>query len=177
MLTNGTNWFWCRCSIDEKPKFYLICVVYSWLYYWFYIVMCRSYLADHVNLFFMWMVGYHFRWLHMLVSTLRWRRNGHGVMSNHQPHHCLLNHLFGCRSKKTSKLCVTGLCAGNSPGTAEFPPQMASNAENVSIWWRHHELRDVPGVSSIVCERLISIFISKVCKITQVIMKEACCSY
>ena len=21
----------------------------------------------------------------------------------------------------------------------EFPPQMASNMENVSIWWRHHE--------------------------------------
>ena len=33
---------------------------------------------------------------------------------------------------------VTGLCAGNSPGTGEFPGQMASNAENVSIWWRHH---------------------------------------
>ena len=29
------------------------------------------------------------------------------------------------------------LC-GNSPGTGEFPAQMASNAENVSIWWRHH---------------------------------------
>ena len=28
--------------------------------------------------------------------------------------------------------------AGNSPGTAEFPAQRASNAENVSIWWRHH---------------------------------------
>ena len=28
----------------------------------------------------------------------------------------------------------------NSPGTGEFPAQMASNAENVSIWWRHHEL-------------------------------------
>ena len=27
---------------------------------------------------------------------------------------------------------------GNSPGTGEFPAQMASNAENVSIWWRHH---------------------------------------
>ena len=40
--------------------------------------------------------------------------------------------------KKTSKLRVTGLCAGNSPGTGEFPAQMASNAENVSIWWRHH---------------------------------------
>ena len=42
------------------------------------------------------------------------------------------------RSKKTSKSRVTGLCAGNSPGTGEFPAQMASNAENVSIWWRHH---------------------------------------
>ena len=28
--------------------------------------------------------------------------------------------------------------AGNSPETGEFPAQMASNAENVSIWWRHH---------------------------------------
>ena len=26
---------------------------------------------------------------------------------------------------------------GNSPGTGEVPAQMASNAENVSIWWRH----------------------------------------
>ena len=25
-----------------------------------------------------------------------------------------------------------------STGTDEFPAQMASNAENVSIWWRHH---------------------------------------
>ena len=30
------------------------------------------------------------------------------------------------------------LC-GNSPWTGEFPAQMASNAENVSIWWRHHD--------------------------------------
>ena len=26
------------------------------------------------------------------------------------------------------------------PVTGEFPAQMASNAENVSIWWRHHVL-------------------------------------
>ena len=71
--------------------------------------------------------------------TLRWRRNGHGGVSNHQPHHCLLNRLFGCSSKKTSKLRVTGLCVGNSPWTGEFPAQMANNAENVSIWWRHHD--------------------------------------
>ena len=37
------------------------------------------------------------------------------------------------RSKKTSKLHVTGLCAGNSLDVGEFPAQMASNAENVSI--------------------------------------------
>ena len=31
-----------------------------------------------------------------------------------------------------------GICEGNSPVTGEFPTQRASNAENVSIWWRHH---------------------------------------
>ena len=40
--------------------------------------------------------------------------------------------------KKKSKLRVTGLCVGDSMVTGEFPAQMASNAENASIWWRHH---------------------------------------
>ena len=70
-------------------------------------------------------------------ASLHWRHNEHEGVSNHQPHGCLLNRLSGCRSKKTSKLRVTGLCAGNSPETGEFPAQIASNAENVSIWWRH----------------------------------------
>ena len=70
--------------------------------------------------------------------TLQWRHNGCDGIPNHQPHHCLLNHLFRHRSKKTSKLRVTGLFAGNSPVTCEFPAQMASNAEDVSIWWHHH---------------------------------------
>ena len=69
---------------------------------------------------------------------LQWRHNGRNGVLNHQPHNHLLNHLFRPRSKKTSKLRVTGLCARNSPGTGEFPAQMASNAENVSIWWHHH---------------------------------------
>ena len=71
--------------------------------------------------------------------TLQWRHNGHGSVSNHQPYDCLLNRLFRHRSKKTSKLRVTGLCVGNSPVPGEFPAQMSSNAENVSISWRHHE--------------------------------------
>ena len=68
--------------------------------------------------------------------SLLWRHNGHDGVSNRQPHDSLLNRLLRRRSKKTSKLRVTG-CVGNSPGTGEFPAQMASNAENVSIWWRH----------------------------------------
>ena len=43
------------------------------------------------------------------------------------------------RSKKTSKLRVTGLCEGKSPMTGEPPLPMASYADSVSIWWRHHD--------------------------------------
>ena len=49
------------------------------------------------------------------ARPLRWHHNDHDGVSNHQPHHCLLNRLFGHRSKKTSKPRVTGFCAGNSP--------------------------------------------------------------
>ena len=64
------------------------------------------------------------------LPPLQWRHHGHDGASNHQPRHCLLIRLFRQRSKKTSKLRVTGLCAGNSPVTDEFPAQKASNAEN-----------------------------------------------
>ena len=68
--------------------------------------------------------------------------NGRDGVSNHQSHHCLFNCLFiERRSKETLKLRVTGLCAGNSPVTGEFSAQMANNAEDVSIWWRHHARR------------------------------------
>ena len=53
--------------------------------------------------------------------SLHWRHNDHDGASNHQPHGCLLNRLFGRISKKTSKLRVTCLCAGNSPGPVNSP--------------------------------------------------------
>ena len=100
------------------------------------------------------------RWLRMVCVdiralwspgvSLRWRHNGRDSVFNHQPHNCLLNRLFRRRSKKTSKLRVTGLCVGNSPGTGEFPAQMASNAENVSIWWRHHVCNSSCGWSPLI---------------------------
>ena len=86
--------------------------------------------------------------LHFADIVLLWRHNGRDSVLNHQPRDCLLNRLFRRRSKKTSKLRVTGLCAGNSPGTGEFPAQMASNAENVPIWWRHHGTRPCLNIVS-----------------------------
>ena len=71
-------------------------------------------------------------------QSLQWRHNGRDGVLNHQPPDCLLNRVFKRRSKKKPKLRVIGLCVGNSPVTCEFLAQMASNAENVSIWWRHH---------------------------------------
>ena len=48
--------------------------------------------------------------------TLQWHHNGRDGVSNHQPHHCLLNRLFRRRSKKASKLRYTGLCMGEFTG-------------------------------------------------------------
>ena len=58
----------------------------------------------------------------------------------------------GCRRYDVTQIRVTikrltgGLppvCAmkySGAPVTGEFPAQRASNAETVSIWWRHHAL-------------------------------------
>ena len=84
--------------------------------------------------------GHNFCYLSR-IQTLQWRHNGRDSVSNHHPNDCFLNRLFRLRSKDISKLRVTGLCAGNSPEAGEFPAQTASNAENVSIWWRHHDFK------------------------------------
>ena len=86
-------------------------------------------------------------WLAQRLS-LQWRHNERDSVSAHQPLDYFPNRLFRPRSKKTSKLRVTGFCAGNSPVTGEFPTQRASNAENVSIWWRHHVLSLVMWVTN-----------------------------
>ena len=79
----------------------------------------------------------------LLLLPLRWRRNGRDGVSNHQPHDCLLNHLFRRRTKETWKLRVTGPWAKNSSVNGEFPAQRASKAENVSVWWRYHDTTDL----------------------------------
>ena len=78
------------------------------------------------------------------TNSLHWRHNERDRVSNHQPHDCLFNRLFGHRSKKTSKLPVTDLCEGNSPVTGEFSAQRVSNAEmfpfdDVIMWCKFWE--------------------------------------
>ena len=53
------------------------------------------------------------------MATIQWRHNENDSVSNHQPHDCLFNCQFRRRWKKTSKLCVTGLCEMNSPVTGD----------------------------------------------------------
>ena len=55
------------------------------------------------------------------MKSLQWRHNGRDSVSKHQPHGCLLNRLFRCRSKKTSKLRVTGVCGGIHRGPVNSP--------------------------------------------------------
>ena len=95
-------------------------------------------------------------------TSLHWRHNDHDGVSNHQPHGCLLNRLFGRRSKKTSKLRVTGLCTGISPGPMNSPHKwpVTGNAENVSIGWRHHL---VPYPTTHHSERKCAHFCSEWC--------------
>ena len=75
-----------------------------------------------------------------LQTPLQWRHNECNGISNHRRFDCLLSRFFRCRSKKTSKLCITGLCDGNPPVASGFPSQRASNAINVSIRWCHHDM-------------------------------------
>ena len=89
-------------------------------------------------MFFQTILSDGFSWNALAWFSLQCRHNGRDGVSNHRPRHCLLNCILRRRSKKTSKIRVTGSCAGNSPVTGEFPAQIANNAENVSIWWRHH---------------------------------------
>ena len=69
----------------------------------------------------------------------RWRHYECDGVSNHRRLDCLRDcFFFRRRTKKTSKLRVTGLCEGTPPVTGGFPSQRPGNEENGSIWWRHH---------------------------------------
>ena len=106
---------------------------------WKYINQVR---IHYSHIFFRFLLNRYFglvdtRAVHGVI-ILQLRHNEREGVSYHRRLDCLRNRLFRRRSKKTSKLRVTGLCEGNPPVTGGFPSQRAGNAENVSIWSRHH---------------------------------------
>ena len=84
---------------------------------------------------------------------LQWRHNERDSVSNQQPRDCSLKRLFMRKSKKISKFRVTGLYEGNSPMVGEFPAKRASNAKNVSIWWRYHGIDSMVFITGLVHPR------------------------
>ena len=91
---------------------------YDTLIEWFSTVCGLSFnMAHRKGMCYLWLI---YRGPFGTIS-LHWRHNGRDCVSNHQPHDCLLSRLFRRRSKKTSKLRVTGPCAGNSPGPVNSP--------------------------------------------------------
>ena len=82
--------------------------------------------------------------------SLQWRHNGRDGVSTHQPHDCLLNPLFRRRSKKTSQLRITGLCARNSP--VRWP---VNSPHNWPVARKMCPLDDVI-IWSLLCNKLVS---------------------
>ena len=99
-----------------------------------YLYLC-NFLIRIVTIYFR--VG---RWSHpaRYLYTLRWRHNGRDWVSNHQASPLFTQPFIQAQIKENIKAPRHWPLCGEFTG--EFPAQMASNAENVSIWWRHHEL-------------------------------------
>ena len=73
----------------------------------------------------------------VIYLTLYWRHND--VLWHLQSLDYLFNRLFRRRSKKTPKLRVNGPYGGIQRSPVDSPYKGASEAENVSIWWRHEQ--------------------------------------
>ena len=99
-------------------------------------------LKRNIDISLVWIKSVTIKCIYRAQSPLQWRHNGYDDVSNHQHHHCLLNLLYRRRSKKTSKLRVTGLCAGNSPETGDTSYLLlftspANQYHDDAIQWKH----------------------------------------
>ena len=124
------DWKWYLCKpVGSKLKLDLS----SWEYHVYEIgavgvrfegnekhwILGVAWTFDVLNCFhetYIWYICIYLNLFHFLIPLL-WH-NGCGSVSNHQRHDYLLNRLFRRRSKKTSKLRVTGLCV---TGPVNFP--------------------------------------------------------
>ena len=81
------------------------------------------------------------------LLSLWWRHSGRDGVSNHRRLDGLLKHLVKRRSKWHQSPVSLALVRGIHRSVNS--PKRASNAENVSIWWRHHGLNDLVSLSSL----------------------------
>ena len=94
------------------------------------------------------------------AHSLHWRHNEPDGVSNHQPRDCLLNCLFKYRSKKTSKLRVTGLCVENSPGPVNSPhkrpvTRKMFSFDDVIMLWRHRIVMSLSKCIELCISRIL----------------------
>ena len=92
-----------------------------------------------------------------IIIRLQWRHNEHDGVSNHQPHDCLLNGLFRRRSKVTSKLRITGLCAGNSPWLVNSPHKRPVTRKMLALWHHHQDIHDQNMVFNLIFQQRLVI--------------------
>ena len=80
----------------------------------------------------------------LLLKTLHWRHFDHDWgprLRLKSPATWLFTQSFiRAQIKKIIKAPRHWPLCGEFTGTGEFPTQRVSNAENVSIWWRHHDV-------------------------------------
>ena len=72
------------------------------------------------------------------TRSLYWRHYERDGVSNHRRLQCLLTRLCQAQIKENIKAPRDWPLWGEFTGDRRFPSQRASNAENVSTWWRHH---------------------------------------
>ena len=72
------------------------------------------------------------------IAVTGYKRNGG---SNHRQIDCVINNLFTLKSKDISKLHITSILSAGPLVNGEFFSQSDSNARNISIAWRHHDMR------------------------------------
>ena len=116
--------FCCISILKEIPR----CSFFSTspdmgpvLFFFFY--LCNKVISRKCNISSHWLKSIPTidrKWA-LTITTLHWCHNERDGVSNHRCVDGFLNHLFRCRSKKTSKLTVTGLCEGNPLVTSAFP--------------------------------------------------------
>ena len=123
------NWleYWLPCQSARLFKYewiwidWNIAIIYKirkLTLQWYHFSVLQICLCD---IFRWYSICYPCPCLAVNVESLQQCHNGRDGVSNHQPHDCLLNGLFKRRSKKTSKLRVTGLCAGIHRGPVNSP--------------------------------------------------------